>query len=794
MKIAIACMGLMIILAVRPAVAQQTRSADGDVVVQAVDGVLKIQNGERVLLEKSLGESNEAARVETATDAKGNILFSVATAEQTVRRIVGVVKGTSARIVWEDTPQISGDPGEETSVEVRLMDLDRDGSAEIVRGTTYAAAHLCGQSEAPLLFREVFDVKRGTFIPTGGKRALSPRESLLPAVDFTPGILPGPRVSFLIPDGVSSSEGDDRNPLLLTAPYALVDNQPETGWRTGSEDGYGEFATFLTESNEWNLTAIAIDTADAARGVQRNNRFASPASVVVTFDKVAYRLILPESPGRHWFELPEPVRSSCMSVILEKSAGRRGVPMSVFEVSVQTELDQPDGLQKLASMLNDEDRGEAALHMLMRVGSAAFEAVNGEWKHLTATGMRRAVRFLSESAPVAGAGLLVSYGVTDGRYVGDAVVSGLKKSAGKGEVILGKYLNNASLKKANAARQLLVKLETDRAFDVLLASLPTVPHERRRGILSGIAELAKQNDSRLLKLIARAVHHWENRNVETMFELLKICVISDRTAGDAAALARKVFDESEFADQYRALRIIATSRATSMVPFLIEVANGKNEYLRRLAIRALGQFDNDVSARKAVIALSSDASPGVQMEAMNALLNFATDHKKAALVRGIESPWPQVRALAVKNAGVVSSVRGKLVMLGLSDSRYMVVTEALDVAAQLDDRSVDTPLRALLTESKNAKLLVQTARAVGARCQNDDATVNALFALLRMGAEPLATSAEKAVGVSAADALGKIGSPAAVRLLKKVRERSNLTTDKAIDAALVQAKSGCVSR
>ncbi len=794
MKITIACMGLMIILTVRLAVAQQARSEDGDVAVQAVDGVLKIRQGERVLLEKSLGESNGTARVETATDAKGNVLFSVVTAEQRARRIAGVVKGSNVRIVWDDTPQITGDPGEETSVEVRLMDLDRDGSAEIVRGTTYAAAHLCGQSEAPLLFREVFDVKRGKFIPAGGKRALSPRESLLPAVDFTPGTLPGPRVSFLIADGVSSSEGDDRNPLLLTAPYALVDNQPETGWRTGSGDGYGEFATFLTESDKWNLTAIAIDTADATRGAQKKNRFASPASVVVAFDSVAYRLVLPESPGRHWFELPAPVRSSCMSVILEKSAGRRGVPMSVSEVSVQTELHQPDGLQKLAGLLNDADRGEAALHILMRVGSSAFEAVNGAWKQLTATGKRRAVRFLSERAPVAGAGLLVSYGVTDGRYVGDAVVTGLKKSAGKGEVILGKYLNNASLKKANAARQLLVKLKTDSAFEVLLASLPTVPRERRRGILSGLAGLAKNNHSRLLKLMAQAEHHWENKNVKPMFKLLEICVISEETAGTAGNLARKVFNESEFANQYRALRIVATSRATEMVPFLIGVANGKNEYLRRLSIRALGQFSDDVQARKAVIALSSDASPGVQMEAMNALLHFETDHKKAVLVRGIESPWPQVRALAVKNAAGVPSIRGKLVMSGLSDRRSMVVTEALDVAAQLDDRSVDTPLRALLTESKNAKLLVQTAKTVGARCQSDDATADALFALLRMGAEPLATSAEKAVAVSAAEALGKIGSPAAIRYLKKAGERSNLTTDKAIDAALVQAKSGCVSR
>ena len=794
MKITIACMGLMIILTARLAVARQARSEDGDVAVQAVDGVLRIRQGERVLLEKSLGEANGTARVETATDAQGNVLFSVVTAEQSARRIAGVVKGSDVQIVWDDRPPVTGDPGEETSVEVRLMDLDRDGSAELVRGTTYAAAHLCGQSEAPLLFREVFDVKRGKFVPAGGKRALSPRESLLPAVDFTPGILPGPRVSFLIPDGVSSSEGDDRNPLLLTAPYALVDNQPETGWRTGSGDGYGEFATFLTESDKWNLTAIAIDTAETARGAQKKNRFAIPASVVVSFDSVAYRLVLPESPGRHWFELPAPVRSSCMSVVLEKSAGRRGVPMSIFEVGVQTELHQPDGLQKLARLLDDEDRGEAALHILMRVGRPAFDAVNASWTHLSAAGKRRAVRYLSENAPVAGAGLLVSYGVTDGRYVREAVVSGLKNSAGKGEAILGKYLNNTSEKKADAARQLLVELGSDAAFDTLLASLSAVSGERRGAILLGIGQLAKNNEPRLFRLMTLAHRHWQDKKVQWMFALLQICVTSEETAGKAAELALQVFDESEFENQYRALRVIATSRVTTMVTFLTEVAHGKNEYLRRLATRALGQFADDDAARKAIIALSSDPSPGVQMEAMNALLNFSSSHKKVALAHGIKSPWPQVRALAVKNAADVPSVRAKLVQSGLADDRYMVVTESIRVAAQIDNRSLDAPLRALLTESRNAKLLVQTANAVGARCQSDDATADALFALLQMGAEPLATSAEKAVGVSAAEALGEIGSPTAIRHLKKARERSNLVTDKAIDAALVTAKTGCLSR
>jgi HEAT repeat protein len=324
--------------------------------------------------------------------------------------------------------------------------------------------------------------------------------------------------------------------------------------------------------------------------------------------------------------------------------------------------------------------------------------------------------------------------------------------------------------------------------------LSVVSGERRGAILLGIGQLAKNNAPRLFRLLTLAHRHWQDKNVQRMFALLQICVTSEETAGKAAELALQVFGESEFENQYRALRVIATSRVTTMVTFLVEVAHEKNEYLRRLATRALGQFNEDDAARKAIIALSSDPSPGVQMEAMNALLNFSSGHKKVALAHGIKSPWPQVRALAVKNAADVPSVRAELVQSGLADDRYMVVTESIKVAAQTDNESLDAPLRALLTESRNAKLLVQTANAVGARCQSDDATADALFSLLQMGAEPLATSAEKAVGVSAAEALGEIGSPTAIRHLKKARERSNLVTDKAIDAALVSAKTGCVSR
>ena len=58
----------------------------------------------------------------------------------------------------------------------------------------------------------------------------------------------------------------------------------------------------------------------------------------------------------------------------------------------------------------------------------------------------------------------------------------------------------------------------------------------------------------------------------------------------------------------------------------------------------------------------------------------------------------------------------------------------------------------------------------------------------------MAPSEHRQVAVAAARAMGVIGSPEALKLLKKARQRSNPATDKAIDDAMVDRNDHCETR
>ncbi|MBN2526719.1 MAG: HEAT repeat domain-containing protein [Deltaproteobacteria bacterium] len=761
--------------------------------LRAHDGVLTIEKSGRSLWEAPLTGTGDTVTVSRAGSARGVSLFSITMiGGESSHRVVGYLKGGGVEIIWNAPLEFSGDPGEETATDVRLLDLDGDGRMEIVKGTLFTPVRLCGRSDTPLLFREQWDFNRKKFVPVAGERNLTPSETLTADGSAEPVSIGNLR--FLTPRTVSSSTGDDNSPLLLTAPTALTDGRGETGWSEDSGDGTGEFVTFSTLAPTWEITTVGIQTARPEKGAMGANRFAAPDDVIVAFEGASYRLKLDKADGMQWFKLPTPQKSACLSVVLGSSTGKPGVPMSIFEVGVQTEMHHKEGLQRLVALLDDDAQGEQTLQILRTVGQVAFEPLRKQWKTLSSAGKRRAVQFIAEAAPVQGAHLLASFGVTDGRYVEATLLEGLKKSGGRGEKVLGKYLHNKSAPKFKAALHLLETLNSNEAFDVVLATLPKVQKARQRALLKGLSALATQHADRLSRLMTEAARARAANDLPMMFGLLRIAAVNDASAEEAALLAREVFDTAGFEDQYRALRIVGASKVTMSIAFLATVANGENKYLRQLSAKALSQFGEDDTARDTLFSLTADTEPGVQIEAMNALLQFHGPTKKAVLQKGIQSPWPQVRALAVKNAADVPQIRRSLVLKGLNDDRFIVALEALILAAEMPDAELNTPIVDILTQSKNTRVLIRATTAVSKRCQSDKETLDALFELLRLGAKPLADVNEKVVATAAATALGEIGSPAAVEHLKTARQSSNLTTDKAIDAALAAAKGGCAAK
>ncbi|MBN2340345.1 MAG: HEAT repeat domain-containing protein [Deltaproteobacteria bacterium] len=757
---------------------------------------IQLTRDKKILFETPIEVVADKADIQIASVSASHTAFLVTIAGDPVYRLLGIRTGDTVELIWKEAVVYRGDVGEQWATDVRLLDLDGDGVIDIVKGILYQGVRLCGHTAAPLLFREKYDVKKKEFVPTQGGRSIQLKTSLEPDVKTEVGPLQG--VQFLTADSVSSSVGDDRNPLLLTPPFSLVDGRSESGWTAGSGNGVGEFASFTTLSSEWKVTAVGIRVASqdvSAKKKRNSDRFSSPPSVMVSLSHSAYRLRLPSDEGLYWFMLPVPQQTTCLSVILEDPGARNQDPMALFEVQVRTELDSPDGLKKLVAQLDDDDLGEQAKTVLRSLGKSVYAAIAVQWKKLSVQGKRRAVRLIAEIAPEQGVSLLVSAAMGDSSFILDDILSALAKTKGRGEVVLAKYLKNRSAKKFFVAVQLLVDLNSDAGFEQLVQAVGMSEDAmRKKELLAAIGQMTVDAPHRAANVLAAADAARQNDDIATMFQWLAIAVETTSAAEEAALMARDVYAISEFENQYRALRIIAAAKELFSIQFFQQVAKSENKFLRYLVAGALAAFGDSAEAVAVLTQLAGDNEPLVQIEALTSLLKSKNVAKQDSVTAAGDSLWPQVRALAVLNSVHLPKVKKQMVTNGLSDDSEIVVMEALRVSTTIDDHRLDSGVTGIMTASKHAALLERSAQVAGARCQNDDATLDALFELLRMGAEPLANSTEKVIAVAAARSLGQIGSPLAVKHLKKAREHSNLTTDRAIDTALAHAKDGCAAK
>lgn len=790
MKYAIYIIGVMTVLVAPAAWCQNTATFVDGATISVEKSMLAVKKDGKTLFQQEVGQESAQANIVVQKVSDKESAFWVDLAGKETFRLVGIRNENKVNLIWNQAVRWRGDLGEQAAEDVRLQDVDGDGKVEIVKGILFEGTALCGQKDAPLLFRQVYDLKKKKFVSRSLPRLVKLKTSLEAQGDFAS--IDTEKWRFLTASSASSSIGDDQNPLLLTAPWALVDNRPETGWSVGEGTGEGEFVSFNTLSAQWKMTAIGIEVATLEKKNKKSERVAIPPSVVVAFEDGAYRLRIPETAGKHWFVFPTAHKSECMSLILEGPAQKKSAPMALFEVSVQTEIHGEGGLAQLVKTLDDDKRGEQALHVLRSLGSDAYIELKNRWNRFSVAGKRRAVRLLADIAPVRGAHLLVSAAMSDVEFVRDDIVRGIKKSNGRGEKGLGKYLGNPSGQKFGLALELLQQLNSDAAFQVVLSEMLLARDKKRRAQLGGtLTVLASNHVERMKQVLGAAMVAYKADSLSFMFDLLKIAATEPTVAEDAALIAREVYEESLFENKYRALRIIALAKVAFSIQFVAGVTQEKNVYLRRLAARALGQFYKSEEALRGLLFLSEDNEVGIQIEALTGLLRFEQAQKQKTVQRAFNNPWPQVRALAVQNSAHLPMVKKQMVKDGLKDPHYKVVLAAMKMSEFIKDAHIDRAITNLMKASKNAAVLERAAQTAGSRCQQDDASLDALVALLRMGAEPLANSTEKIIAVSAARALGEIGSAKAVTYLKKVRQRSNLTTDKAIDGALANASKGC---
>jgi len=698
-------------------------------------------------------------------------------------------------IVWQGRTGLGGELGERLGHEVRFDDLTGDGRPEIVVGQAYEAVRLCGVERLPLLFRRVYDPGTGKL-----RSVLAKRPGLKPPADVAEAGAGRAGESILraaSPVGASRSAGDRGDPMLLAPPGSLMDGDPGTAWFPGNDAGGGEFATFSVVTSAYGVSRVGVRAVP--EGV-KPGRYGRPRSLLLATEAGVFRLSFAEDPRSRpdetvWFELPEPARTGCLSVVVEKAFdAKAGKPLALAELVVLTEVDSKAGLERLAADLDDEGRGEQAAMLLRRAGGGALDPIRGAWPSLKEAGRRRAVRVLAEAAPEEAVDLLAAAAVGGDPVPSRTALVGLERAGAAGVRELAGYLGSEDDDEFEAASDFLARFDREDAFDALVAATGAGGRERRRLLrdrLAGSAARAPERQERIWSAIEAAD---EAGKTEQALDLMRAGSRFPAIAERLAELAGARFAEAEgFADRYRLLEVLAGTGDALARDHLRAAFEDEDGKIRAVSVVGVGlQRDWDAGRELLRRALADDAVE-VRLAALGAIVVAGTSEDAAPKLLELvgSDPWPEVRVRVVGLAGRLGEDHGvALLRAAAVDESLSVRLAAMEVAGGLPAGGIDAIVEERLADGEERpELLAAAARAAGRRCQAS--AVPLLYEILRKGAEPLAHGEDIEAAVAAARAMGRIGGEPAGELLEKARRRSNPATDKAIDAALESLGQRC---
>jgi hypothetical protein len=704
--------------------------------------------------------------------------------------------GKALRILWSGAVAAAGDPGERSRTDVRFEDLTGDGAPEILLGTEFDPVRVCGRAEPPLLFRQAYDPGAKRF-----RQILARRPGLAPTADLTGAVGPAderPIVAVAAAASASRSMGDRGDTLMLTPPFAIVDGDLATVWSPGLGASAGEFATLSVAAEQYGVVRIGIVVPPAGG----KPAWAQPRSLLLVTPTEVYRLRFPDvegaAPVAVWFDLPEPVRTPCLTLVAEEAVGaRERVPLAMSEVVVLTELDREGGLERLVRDLDVVASGEKATSLLRRAGAAALAPLRAGWPKLGEVGRRRAIRTVADTAAAAGADLLADAAVGSDDIAAAAAGEGLSRAPDEGAAALGRFLSSADERRFAAAVEALGALRVPLSVELLIGAAGKGGRARRALVRTELARLAGGGAALGARLgaVLDAVAAKPDR--ELLLDLLRAASAAGVAPDRTAAIAVSIYESAErFEDRYRALEVVAARGSDAALPILVAAAKDADPKVRSLSVAGLAAFaGKDPAAAAALRAAVEDPEVPVRLAALGGLRGAGVprEAEQRLVAAAGADPWPAVRAAIAGIAADVSAGSAvEILSRALRDAAPTVRIAGLAAAPGVEGEAIDRLVLDRLSAAKEEpRVRAAAARAARARCQSS--AVQPLYEVLRKGAEPLAEMRDVDAAVAAAGALGAIGGAEAEELLRRARQRSNPSTDAAIDGALLRLGEECGS-
>lgn len=631
----------------------------------------------------------------------------------------------------------SGEFGERTGQTVRLLDVEagtsRRAAAEknVVVGQLDEQVQLCGREtllDPKLLHAPSMRLRRIKF------QRLEQTER-----DTAPRLVASANAETqwqpLLKAQVASS--------AIGSPAALTDGDPASYWsEKRGGDGSGEFVVFRAPRDVplvgFNFR-VRPTQAPPKGGV-------APRTAWIALDQALYHVTFPADA---WtaedsvfsVQLPEPVTSSCVALVLDtaevevsepESAAKatapkpsRDIDVTLAEFGAFTSVSEKDLRAAVHALGKDDAEAEPAEQLLLAFGPAAAQAVSHEFKSLSDAARMRALTVL-DSLPCE------NTAVTFVRALATTVEA--KKHAYQSLLHCGKAALPALDDGLRAARgeplelvgALMLSISPAHTVERAAAALSKSPASKRRRLREMI-QVASKEDAGAAALAAQFAN--TDLDEKVAIDLLRAASIrlpqfqpaagalvtkllagkpTFRTRylllGPLAALApsdpnaAKLLAQSIRSDARATLRATAARVAPAATPELVEAllaaASDRHVRVRRAAVETLGEQRVARAAGPVMERVANDRWPMVRAAAVRALRELPPSERAfAVLVDASDDDSAEVRRPALLSLGLMGAqAHLDAVRDGFEDEDPHVQAAAVAALAQLCDTSMTDTL------------------------------------------------------------------------------------------------------
>jgi hypothetical protein len=554
----------------------------------------------------------------------------------------------------------------------------------------------------------------------------------------------------------------------------LTDGDPSTAWSEAKADeGAGEFVA-MASASEVGVTSLELvvrPAADVRDG-------AAPRSFFLVTPDRAFSVTMPEDawakPGaRYAFDLPEPLRASCLAIVLDRAYGRADrAQVTIAELTAHTSYDGMTVDALAGALAGGGERAEGAAALLTRAGAPGVSAVTSLYPKLDPAGRALALDVLDAApceaqAPFFTDRLLARAPGPEGDREAERARDRLRRCARAAAPELARRVREAPPRDKVAAAAELALLAPDQAPAPVLEKLDAVDDGARRGLRAALGLAARRERAWPAFGAELAPARRAARSEVARIDLLRALGPQlARVEGASAAFDEAARAASTFRARYLLLgpaAALAASGDPAATAHLRAALRDPDARLRARALELAGPArdlapdvvaavaDPEVRVREAALralAAAPPAEPSLAAKAGPALAarlaldpwTFVRAAAADALAAGAPSPVVD-RALAAALADASRDVRGRAAS-ALGAHRATAFAPALRERADDADESLDVRARALI--------------ALGDLC--DRGSIELWTVLARRAAAP-SNEVDRRLGAASLTALAAVRPP-----------------------------------